>query len=71
MKRLFLILLGFFPLVLGFEMNSWIMQNENSILPFRLIGIIFPAIWILIGLTTSKFKNTILKSAMILHFPAF
>ncbi|WP_353095125.1 hypothetical protein [Tissierella praeacuta] len=69
MKKLFLFLLGFIPLVLGFLMNSWLMQNH--ILKFKLIGIIFLALWLLIGFTTCYFAKTPLKSTIIANLPAF
>ena len=40
-KKMTLFLLGLFPLVLGFMMNSWILENPDSVLPFKLIGFVF------------------------------
>ncbi|MFF2755149.1 hypothetical protein ACFVR1_15530 [Psychrobacillus sp. NPDC058041] len=71
MKKMILFLLGLIPFVLGFLMNSWLMQNQNSILPFKLIGIIFLVFWVLVGFITCKFEKTPLKSAVIINLPAF
>lgn len=71
MKRMILFLIGLIPFVLGFLMNSWLMQNPNSVLPFKLIGIIFLVCWVLVGFITCKFDKTPLKSAVIIHLPAF
>lgn len=71
MKKVILFLLGLTPLVLGFLMNSWMMKNQNSILPFKLIGIIFLIFWVLVGFITCKFERTPLKSAMIANLPGF
>lgn len=71
MKKMILLLIGLIPFVLGFLMNSWLMQHPNSILPFKLIGIIFLGFWVLVGFITCKFEKTPLKSAVIIHLPAF
>jgi hypothetical protein len=71
MKKVILFLLGLTPLVLGFLMNSWMMKNQNSVLPFKLIGIIFLLFWVMVGFMTCKFERTPLKSAMIANLPAF
>ena len=71
MKKLVLFLIGFIPFVLGFLMNSWLMQNQNSVLPFKLIGILFLIFWVLVGFITCKFGKTPLKSAVIINLPAF
>lgn len=65
-----LFLIGLIPFVLGFLMNSWLMQNPNSILPFKLIGIIFLVFWVLVGFITCKFEKTPYQSAVIIHSPA-
>lgn len=70
MKKVTLFLLGFIPLALGFIMNSWMMKNQNSILPFKLIGVIFLLFWIFLGLKTSEFEETPVKSAIIGNSPA-
>lgn len=71
MKKVILFILGLTPFVLGFLMNSWLMKNQNSVLPFKLIGIIFLLYWVLVGFTTCKFGKTPLKSAIIANLPAF
>lgn len=71
MKRITLILLGLVPLVLGFLMNSWMMGNQNSVLPFKIIGIIFLLFWVLVGFITCDFERTPFKSAIIANLPAF
>ncbi|MFF2754471.1 hypothetical protein ACFVR1_12090 [Psychrobacillus sp. NPDC058041] len=71
MKKLILFFIGLIPFVLGFLMNSWLMQNQNSILPFKLIGIIFLVFWALVGFITCKFEKTPFKSAAIINLPAF
>lgn len=71
MKKMILLLVGLIPFVLGFLMNSWLMQNQNSVLPFKLIGILFLVFWVLVGFKTCKFEKTPLKSAVIIHLPAF
>lgn len=71
MKKIILFSLGFIPLGLGVLMNSWIMENQDSILPFKIIGILFIALWIFIGFTTNKFAETSLKSSMIVNSSAF
>ena len=71
MKKVILFLLGLTPLVLGFLMNSWMMKNQNSVLPFKLIGIIFLLFWVMVGFMTCKFERTPLKSAIIANLPAF
>jgi len=65
-----LFLLGLIPFVLGFLMNSWLMQNPDSILPFQLIGLIFLAFWVTIGFISYKFETSLLESAVIAHLPA-
>lgn len=71
MKKAILFLLGLTPLVLGFLMNSWMMKNQSSVLPFKLLGIIFLLFWVLVGFITCKFERTTLKSAIIANLPAF
>ena len=71
MKKLILFLLGFIPLVLGFLMNSWMMKNQSSILPFNLIGIFSLAIWTFIGYKTYEVGKPLLESAIIVNLPAF
>ena len=70
MKKLLLVLLGLFPFVLGFAMNSWLMDNPNSILPFRLIGILFLVFWVWVGFITCKYAKTPYQSVVIIHLPA-
>ena len=65
-----LFLLGLIPFVLGFFMNSWLMQNPDSIIPFQLIGLIFLAFWLMVGFISYKFEASLLKSAVIAHLPA-
>jgi len=65
-----LFFLGLIPFVLGFLMNSWLMQNPDSILPFQLIGLIFLAFWVTIGFISYKFETSLLESAVIAHLPA-
>lgn len=71
MKKASLFLLGLTPLILGFLMNSWVMKDQNSVLPSKLIGIIFLLYWVLVGFGTSTVEKTILKSAAITNLPAF
>ena len=70
MKKIILFLIGLIPFVLGFLMNSWLMQNPNSILPSKLIGIIFLVFWVLVGFITCKFNKTPYQSAVIIQSPA-
>ncbi|WP_210468068.1 hypothetical protein [Sporosarcina sp. 6E9] len=65
-----LFLLGLVPFVVGFLMNSWILQNQDSVLPFKLIGFIFLAFWVTVGFISYKFEKTLIKSAVIAHLPA-
>ena len=65
-----LFLVGLIPLVLGFIMNSWILENQDSVLPFKLIGFIFLAFWVIVGFIGFKFEKTLLKSVVIAHLPA-
>lgn len=51
-------------------MNSWLMQNQDSVLPFNLIGLIFLAFWVTVGFISYKFEKFLLKSAVITHLPA-
>ena len=69
-KKMTLLLLGLIPLVLGFIMNSWILENQDSVLPFKLIGFIFLAFWVIVGFIGFKFEKTLLKSVVIAHLPA-
>ena len=69
-KKMTLFLLGLFPLVLGFMMNSWILENQDSVLPFKLIGFVFLAFWVIVGFIGFKFEKTLLKSVVIAHLPA-
>ena len=69
-KKMTLILLGFIPLVIGFIMNSWILDNPDSVLPLKLIGFIFLAFWVIVGFIGFKFERTLLKSVVIAHLPA-
>lgn len=71
MKRIVLFLLGLIPFMLGYQMSSWLMQNQDSVLPFKLIGILFLIFWILVGFITSKFEKTPLMTSIILNLPAF
>ena len=70
MKKFLLFLIGLIPFVLGFAMNSWLMNNPNSILPFRLIGILFLVFWVWVGFITCKYAKTSYHSAVIIHLPA-
>ena len=70
MKKMILLLIGIIPFVLGFLMNSWLMQNPNSILPFKLIGITFLVFWVFVGFITCKFEKTPYHSALFIHTPA-
>ncbi|MFY3792333.1 hypothetical protein ACOQFO_11725 [Ureibacillus sp. MALMAid1270] len=71
MKKLVLILIGFIPFVIGLQMNTWLMENQDRVLPFEIIGIVFLIFWILVGFITSKFEKTPLKTAIIINLPAF
>ncbi|TCK92667.1 hypothetical protein EDC19_1820 [Natranaerovirga hydrolytica] len=71
MKKVILFLLGVIPLVLGFLIHTWMMKNQNSVLPFKLIGIIFLLFWVWVGFITCKFERTPLKSAIIANSLAF
>jgi len=70
-KKLILFFLGLIPFVLGFLINSWLMQNQNLVFPSKLIGLIFLSFWLLIGFATSEFEKTLLKSTLIVNLPAF
>lgn len=70
-KRIFLILLGFIPLALGFLMNYWMMKYQDSVLPYTLTGIIFLVLWAFIGFLTCEFEETPSKSSKIIHSVAF
>lgn len=65
-----LFLLGLIPFVLGFFMNSWMLQNPDDVLPFKLIGFIFLVFWITVGFISYKFEKAPLKPAVIAHLPA-
>lgn len=71
MKKASLFLLGLTPLILGFLMNSWVMKNQNSVLPSKLLGVIFLMFWGLVGFRTCRVEKTILRSAAITNLPAF
>lgn len=71
MKKIMLFLLGLSPFLLGFIMNSVMMQNQNLILPYKLIGITFILFWGFIGFKTCGFGKTPLGSAVIANLPAF
>ncbi|MHA6253090.1 hypothetical protein [Oceanobacillus sp. CAU 1775] len=69
-KKMILLLLGFIPLIIGFLMNSWIIDNPDSVLPSNLIGIIFLVLWIVVGFISFTFEKSQLKSFLIVHLPA-
>lgn len=69
-KKMILFLIGFIPLILGFLMNSWLMENQDSVLPFKLIGLLFLAFWVTVGFMSYKFEITLLKSSVVAHLPA-
>lgn len=69
MKKYMLFFLGLIPFVLGFIMNSIMMQNFT--LPHKLIGIIYILFWAFIGFKTCEFGKTSLESAIIANLPAF
>lgn len=71
MKKIILFLLGLVPFGLSFLMDSWIMSNQDSMLPLKFIGILFIGLWIFIGFKTSEFAETPLQSSMIVNTPAF
>ncbi|CAM5199965.1 putative protein OS=Ureibacillus acetophenoni OX=614649 GN=SAMN05877842_11742 PE=4 SV=1 [Ureibacillus acetophenoni] len=71
MKKLVLILIGLIPFVIGIQMSEWLMQHQDRVLPFKIIGIVFLIFWILVGFITSKFEKTPLKTAVIINLPAF
>lgn len=71
MKKIILFVLGLIPFGLSFLMNSWMMSNQDSVLPLKLIGILFIAFWIFIGFITSEFAETPLKSSIIVNTSAF
>ncbi len=71
MKKLVLFLLGLIPFVLGFLMHSWMMENMDSVLPYKLIGFVFLGFWIVLGFLTSDFAESQIRSAMIINLPAF
>lgn len=51
-------------------MNSWILENQESVLPFKLIGFLFLTFWVIVGFIGFKFEKTLLKSVVIAHLPA-
>lgn len=51
-------------------MNSWLLDNPDSVLPARLIGITFLIFWAVIGFMSYKFKIEMIKSVIIAHLPA-
>lgn len=51
-------------------MNSWLLENPDSVLPFKLIGFVFLAFWVLVGFIGFKFEKALLKSSIIAHLPA-
>lgn len=71
MKGMILFLLGLIPFVLGFLMNSWLMQNQNSVLPSNIIGIIFLIFWVLVGFITCKHGKKRLTSTITINLTAF
>jgi|SRR5699024_8945331 len=68
-KKKILFLIGLTPFLLGFLMNIWVMLD--GVLPFKLIGILFLVFWATIGFISYKFEKALLKSAVIVHSPAF
>ncbi|MDW0109687.1 hypothetical protein QT716_06410 [Sporosarcina aquimarina] len=52
-------------------MNTWLLQNHSSILPFTAIGLVFLAFWAFVGFITSRKDRTLLKSAFITNTTAF
>ncbi|WP_312667598.1 hypothetical protein [Tissierella praeacuta] len=52
-------------------MDYIMMQNQDFNLPYRLMGIIFLVLWILMGFITCEFEKTPLKSTITANFPAF
>lgn len=64
-------MLGLIPFIIGFLMNQWIVKNPESVLPHKLISILFLAFWVLVGFTSSKFTKNLLKSSIIVNLPAF
>ncbi|GGA60095.1 hypothetical protein [Ornithinibacillus halotolerans] len=69
-KKIILFLLGFTPLLLGYVMNSWMMENLDKVLPLKLIGFLFLAFWLLIGLVSNKLETSLVQSFVIAHLPA-
>ncbi len=51
-------------------MNSWLTEIQDSVLPFKLIGLIFLAFWVTVGFLSYKFVKALLKSSVIAHLPA-
>lgn len=50
-------------------MDAWLMKNQDSVLPFKLIGLIFLMFWVFVGFLTCAFEKTPLKSAIITNLP--
>lgn len=62
---------GLTPIIVGYLMNTWLLQNHSSILPFTAIGLVFLAFWALVGFITCGKDRTLLKSAIVANTPAF
>ena len=70
MKRVVLLLIGFFSMPLGFLLNH-IMMNVSFNLPLLLISIAMLAIWFLISMVSVKFIFTKKETILLLNAPAF
>ena len=70
MKKLFLCLIGFLPLGVGFTMNWFMMQYQDSVLPYRWIGICLLLCWAGLGFFTYHLKESAKVSACAVHLAA-
>lgn len=69
MKKMILFLIGLIPLLLGFLMDSRLMQVQSNF-PFKLIGIIFLGLWMFLGFKNYDFEGSPFKTSLIVHLPA-
>ncbi len=71
-KNIFLVLMGFMPLVAGLLMNFFINKFNMYILSYGLIGIVFVVTWGGLGVIVgSKFKENIKITFGLMHLPMF
>lgn len=70
MMKLSYLVFGFTPLLAGYIINEWIMNNMDSVLPYRRLSIFFLIFWTVLGFFLSKEKNSLKEVALWVHAPA-